>query len=73
MKHTHPKDEQSRFSGRVRHYHRAGTPKRPSWDEWVDGTSKEKVGFLKWLKILGIVLAVLALGGIIVGLIIELR
>ena len=45
---------------------------RPSWDEWVDGTATKKGGFLKWLKILGVVLAVLALGGIIAGLFIEL-
>lgn len=73
MRNSPLKDQQTRFSGGVRHYHRAGSPARPSWDEWVDGAGRKKIGTLKLLKILGIVFAVLALGGIIVGLFVELR
>jgi hypothetical protein len=73
MRRSHPKDEQNRFSGGVRHYHRTGAPVQRSWDEWVDGGGKKRGGWLRFFKILGIILAILALGGIIVGLIIELR
>jgi len=73
MRNNPVKDDQSRFSGGVRHYHRAGAPMRPSWDEWVDGGGRKKIGTLRLLKILGIILALLALGGIIAGLFIELR
>jgi len=73
MKRAHPKDEQTRFSGGVRHYHRTGAPAQRSWEEWVDGPGRKKRAFRKWLKILGITIALLALGAIIVGLIIELR
>jgi hypothetical protein len=72
MKHPSPIDEKSRFSGPLRHYHRSGPGTQRSWDEWVDGKPGESKSAVKWLKIAGIVLAFLALGGIIVGLVIEL-
>jgi len=73
MRNSPLKDQHSRFSGGVRHYHRSGGAPRPSWDEWVDGPGTKKIGTLRLLKILGVVLALLALGGIIVGLYVELR
>lgn len=73
MRRSHLKDEQTRFSGGVRHYHRSGSRSTRSWDEWVDGAGRKRGNSLSFLKILGIFLAILALGGIIVGLIIELR
>ena len=73
MKRAYPKDERTRFSGGVRHYHRTGARAQRSWDEWVDGAGKKRGGFLRLLKILGGIIAILALGAIIAGLIIELR
>lgn len=72
MKRVYPKDEQSRFSGGVRHYHRSGATTTRTWDEWVNGTGKKGGGWLRLLKILGILLAIAALAGIVAGLIIEL-
>ena len=73
MKRSYPKDDGTRFSGGVRHYHRSGVPVTRSWEEWVGGTGKKPGGWLRALKILGILFAILILGGIIAGLIIELR
>lgn len=73
MKHTHPPEAQSKFSGSLRHYHRAGAQNKRSWDDWVDGASSAKPKRARnWLKILAILVAVAALGGILVGLFIEL-
>ncbi len=73
MKRAYPKDDHTRFRGGVRHHHRSGSPTTRSWDEWVGGADKKPGGWLRLGKILGILIAVLALGGIIAGLIIELR
>jgi hypothetical protein len=72
MKSRNTPDDQSRFNGPLRHYHRAGTKPQKTWDEWVDGASS-KTGSSKgrW-KIVGITIAILALMGIIAGLIVEL-
>ena len=43
-----------------------------TWDEWVDGKSAASHS-TNWLKIIGTIMAVLALCGIIAGLIIEMR
>lgn len=72
MKPPHPPVEQNRFSGNLRHYHRSGAQTQRSWDDWVDGVSAKRRGSKNWVKIAGISLAVLALGGILVGLAIEL-
>lgn len=72
MKHPAQRDEKARFQGPLRHYHRSSTHGQRTWDEWVDGKAA-KSSSLKWLKIAGIALAVLALVGVIAGLIIELR
>ena len=73
MRRANPKDEKTRFSGGMRHYHRTGVPQRPSWEEWVDGAGATRKNALKWLRFLGIVIAFLALGAIIAGLFVELR
>lgn len=67
------RDAGSRFHGRLRHYHRAGVPKTQSWDEWVHGKKSSSWSLRKWLKFAALVLSLLALAGIITGLIIELR
>ncbi len=73
MKPRNSTDDQVRFSGAVRHYHRSGPRPQKSWDEWVDAKSARAAGSRNWVKIIAIFVAVLALTGIITGLIIELR
>jgi hypothetical protein len=74
MKPSFSKDGPNRFKGPMRHYHRAGAPPERSWEEWIDGKSGHSPGRPRraW-RIIGIILALLALGGIIAGLFIELR
>ncbi len=71
MKHPPLRQDNNRFSGSLRHYHRAGSQNQRTWDEWVDGKPKSGAT-TPWLKVILIAVAVLALGGIIAGLIIEL-
>lgn len=76
MKHSQTPEGRSRFNAPVRHYHRTDLRPRRTWDDWVDGVSAKTGGTqsrLKIIKIAGIVLAFLALAGIIVGLVIEMR
>lgn len=63
----------NRFSGGLRHYHRAGGGDQRSWDDWIEGDGFERKKRRNWWRIAGVFLAVAALGGIIAGLIIELR
>ena len=70
MKRLYPKEKPDRFVGALRHYHRTGAKPR-AWDTWIDEKSANARS-VNWLKILVIASAVLALGGIIAGLIIEL-
>jgi hypothetical protein len=72
MKRTLPPDENAKFSGNLRHYHRTGAQTQRSWDDWVEGTTAKTGKSRNWLKIVGIVVGALALSGIITGLIIEL-
>ncbi len=72
MKPSHPPEVQAKFSGNLRHYHRSGAKAQRSWDDWVEGTSARPKGSRNWMKITGIVVGVLALTGIIAGLVIEL-
>ena len=72
MNRSLPPDENAKFSGNLRHYHRTGAQTQRSWDDWVDGTTVKTCQPRNWLKIVGIVGAALALSGIITGLIIEL-
>ena len=71
MKHPSQRDETARFQGSLRHYHRSNTQTQRTWDEWVDGKAV-KQGSTNWLKVVGITVAILALGGVIAGLVIEL-
>jgi len=71
MNRQFPKEKKERFRGPLRHYHRAGAKSQRSWDSWIDEKSANAKS-INWLKVLGLSIAVLALGGIIAGLIIEL-
>ena len=74
MKHSQTPDDSAKFSGHLRHYHRSGPPTQRSWDDWVEGgTGKGRKKGSRLPKVLGIAVAVLALGGIVAGLIIEMR
>jgi hypothetical protein len=72
MKRNDSSEQLDRFSGSLRHYHRAGSQTQRSWDEWVDGDLAKTRRSKNWPKILGIVIGVLGLGGIIAGLLVEL-
>ncbi|MEO5715325.1 MAG: hypothetical protein ABIT37_17740 [Luteolibacter sp.] len=72
MKPRNSTDEPPRFSGQIRHYHRGGARPQKTWDEWVDGKSAKSGASKNWMKIAGVLAGVLALAGIITGLIIEL-
>lgn len=72
MKHPPRLDENSRFHGSLRHYHRAGPQSQRTWDEWVDGKAAKSRPLVFWLKVFGGIVALLALAGVAVGLFIEL-
>jgi len=65
-------DEPNRFSGHVRHYHRSGAKPLKSWDEWVNGKSVKNSASRNWIRIAAVLVAILALAGIITSLIVEL-
>ena len=73
MNRTLPPDENAKFSGNLRHYHRTGAQEQKSWDDWVDGSRVKNRKPRNWLKVIGITVAALALSGIITGLIVELK
>ncbi|RYD23435.1 MAG: hypothetical protein EOP88_04140 [Verrucomicrobiaceae bacterium] len=73
MKRTLPPDENARFSGPLRHYHRSGAQTQRSWDDWVEGSGGKRKGSRSFGKTLAVIVAALALLGIIAGLIVELR
>jgi len=72
MKRLPPSDQNDRFSGNLRHYHRSGVSTQRSWEEWIEGDQAKIRRPSKWPKILLAVMALLALGGIIIGLVVEL-
>jgi len=72
MKPTLPSSGHSKFVGKVRYYHRSKPQARRTWDEWVEGPSTKVRRSRKWLEIIVIIVGVLALAGIITGLVIEL-
>lgn len=72
MKTAHPPEGSSKFTGSLRHYHRSDTRPGCSWDDWVNGTPLKTKTSKNWPKILSITVGVLALCGIITGLVIEL-
>ena len=65
------RDDSTRFSGKLRHYHRTGAQNPRTWEEWVDGRTPGTTR-KPWLKACAIFVGVIALGGIIAGLVIEL-
>ena len=65
-------DKKSGFHGAARHYHRSANSTEKNWEAWVNGVGGEKTRSKNWLKILGVITAILALLGLIVGLVIEL-
>jgi hypothetical protein len=73
MKRNFPSEDKKRFGGHLRHYHRSGGQNRRTWDEWVYGDGRRPVSATKWLKVIGVLLALLALGGIVAGLYIEMQ
>ena len=73
MKHPIKRDEDSRFKGALRHYHRSGSQTNRTWDEWIDGKSARTGKPANWPKIIAIIVGIIALGAVIAGLIIELR
>ena len=76
MNRLQPRDEQDRFKGSLRLHHRGGPAVHRSWDEWITGKPPKpprKINRKKLINILIVVISVLALGGIIAGLIVELR
>lgn len=72
MKDSYSPEGSAKFSGNLRHYHRSSKPTNCSWDDWVNGTPVEARPSKNWPKIIGIAFGVLALGGVITGLVIEL-
>lgn len=72
MKKAQPSQNQGKFSGNLRHYHRSGSQNQSTWDDWVDGPSVKKKKSHNWLKISVAVFGILALVGIAVGLWIEM-
>lgn len=72
MKRHFQTNKQTRFVGKVRHYHRSGALPKRSWDEWVDGTIHKRRDLSSWLKIVAATAGILLLAGIIIGLTVEL-
>lgn len=72
MKHPAPRNDQTRFSTSLRHYHRAGSPTGRTWEEWVEGKTTVKSA-TNWVKIILITAALIGLIGILAGLFIEMR
>ncbi len=72
MRKNLPPERPAKFSSSNRHYHRAGSGPQRSWDDWVEGRQVRKASSGKRWKLLGIVIALLALAGIVTGLVIEL-
>lgn len=72
MKRNLPSESSDRFKGSVRHYHRADTRAKRTWDDWVDGGQVAKRRSKNWLKILAVACGTIALVGIVMGLVIEL-
>lgn len=71
MKKSSPVDA-ARFSGNLRHYHRGSAQTPRSWDDWVDGRAGKPRGKKCWGKVVGLIASVVALIGIVTGLVVEL-
>ena len=64
-------NQSTRFKGGTRQFHHSKA-RRSAWDQWVDGAGPPTRPLVKWLKILGVVAAFAALGGLIAGVILAL-
>jgi hypothetical protein len=73
MKHPNLIDDEARFKGPLRHYHRSGVKEHRTWNEWVDGEDAKPGVWIKCLKVAGFIVALLALGAIVAGLVMALR
>jgi hypothetical protein len=73
MRPRHTLDENSRFRGSVRHYHRAAHSNQTNWDQWINGTTTTAKRSRNWTKILLLSIGSLALLGVVIGLVIEMR
>lgn len=71
MKHPSQIDESSRFRGGLKHYHRTGAQPQSSWDQWIDGEGAPR-SKVKWGRIIGLAISLLALIGIGLALYIEM-
>lgn len=68
-----PGKSPERFRGSKRHYHRAGSKTPATWDDWIEGgPAKGPRPPRRRGRQALILLAVLALLGLVVGLLIEL-
>jgi hypothetical protein len=72
MKRSRTPDRPSRFEGNLRHYHRHSSQNKKNWEDWVDGVAAKPRQSKNWLSVVLIVIAIIALCGIVVGLIIQL-
>lgn len=73
MNRNHPPDEHAKFQSNVRHYHRSVAPSLRSWEDWVEGAAgKPRRKKRQWWKVMIVVIGLLALGGIVTGLLVEL-
>jgi len=72
MKRMLPPENPTRFKGTVRHYHRSASKSQSSWEQWISGEANSGRPRKSWLKILGILVALLVLGGVIAGLVIKM-
>ena len=72
MKPIPPDVRESQFQSATRQSYRAGTTSKKAWDEWVNGPGGGSKSSASWVKIGGLVIAILVLGGIIAALVIEL-
>lgn len=71
MRRNFPPDSPSKFASSNRHYHRSGSGNHRTWDDWVEGRQVGKRSGKAW-KVAALIVALLALAGIIAGLVIEL-
>ncbi|MEI6655210.1 MAG: hypothetical protein WCP45_10610 [Verrucomicrobiota bacterium] len=72
MKRLQANSGSPRYSGGMRASHRA-TSRNETWDEWVNGEMPPALPRKNWLKIGLVILALLALAGIMVALVLEMR
>ncbi len=73
MRRSQTPDRPAQFKGSLRHYHRSATQRQRTWDDWIEGTVAKPRESKNWLPTIGAVFGILALGGIIAALVIELR